>query len=88
MEFLITIVIAGMAVGYVTEFIAGLLDSWVDSSIIKRVTTLPLGALFLWLLGVEGLALIVATPAAGFFALVILSLINRPVILTGGSRRV
>lgn len=88
MEFLVTIVIAGMAVGYVTEFIAGLLDRWIDSGIIKRVTTLPLGALFLWLLGVEGLALIVATPAAGFFALVILSLINRPVVLTGGSRRV
>ena len=88
MEFLITLVIAGMAVGYITEFIAGLLDTWVDSSIIKRVTTLQLGALFLWLLGVEGLALIVATPASGFFALVILSLINRPVVLTGGSRRV
>lgn len=88
MEFLITVIIAGMAVGYVTEFIAGLLDNWVASTITKRITTLPFGALFLWLLGIEGLALIVATPAAGFFALVILSLINRPVVLTGGSRRV
>lgn len=77
-----------MAVGYVTEFIAGIIDNWVDSSITKRVTTLPFGALFSWLLGVEGLALVVATPAAGFFALVILSIINRPVILTGGNRRV
>lgn len=88
MEFLIQIIIAGMAVGYVTEFVAGLLDRWVSSTITKRVTTLPMGLIFSWLLGIEGLALIVATPAAGFLALAVLSLVNRPVVLNAGNRRV
>jgi ABC-type transport system involved in cytochrome c biogenesis permease component len=88
MEFLLQIIIAGMAVGYVTEFVAGLLDRWISSTITKRLTTLPMGTLFLWLLGVEGLALAVAIPASGFFALVILSFVNRPVVISGSGRRV
>jgi hypothetical protein len=88
MEFLILILIAGMAVGYVTEFVAGILDRWISSTVTKRVTTLPMGLLFSWLLGIEGLALMVATPAAGFFALTILSLVNRPVVISSASRRV
>ena len=88
MEFLLQIIIAGMAVGYVTEFVAGLLDRWVSTTITKRLTTLPIGTLFLFLLGVEGLALAVATPAAGFFALVVLSFVNRPVVISSAGRRV
>ena len=77
-----------MAVGYVTEFVAGLLDRWIASPITKRVTTLPASGLFTFLLGVEGTALIVAIPAAGFFALVILSFVNRPVVISTSNRRV
>lgn len=88
MELLIQILIAGMAVGYVTEFISGILDRLIPSTITKRVTTLPISALFLWILGIEGLALAVAIPAAGFFALVILSIVNRPVVINSSGRRV
>ena len=76
-----------MAVGYVTEFVAGMLDRWIASTITKRLTTLPLGLLFSWLLGIEGLALVVATPASGFFALTVISIINRPMVIPAGNRR-
>jgi hypothetical protein len=88
MEFLLNVIVVGMAVGYVTEFISGLLSKWMSSSATKRLTTLPLSALFLWILGTEFTSLIVGVPAAGFFALVILSFINRPVLINSGNRRV
>lgn len=88
MEFLTVVIVSGMAVGYITEFVSGLLERWIPSTITKRVMTLPLGTLFNWLLGTSGLALIVATPASGFFALAVLSLINRPMVINSSNRRV
>lgn len=87
MELLLIVVVSGMAVGYLTELAASLTEKWWSTGITKRVLTLPLGALFAWLLGVTGWMLVVAAPAAGFLALVIMSIITRPVVVTGGSRR-
>ena len=88
MELLLIVVVSGMAVGYLTELVASLTSDWWSTTLTKQVLTLPLGALFAWLLGVTGWTLAVAAPAAGFLALVVMSIINRPVVVTGGSRRV
>ena len=88
MDILIQVVIVGMAVGYLTELIGSLLASWVSSGNTKRALTLPLGALLGWWIGVEPHLLILVAPAAGFLALVVLSIVNRPVVLSGSNRRV
>lgn len=88
MDLLIQILIIGMAVGYLTELIGSLLASWVSSGTTKRTLTLPLGALFGWWIGVAPHLLVLVAPAAGFFALAVLSIVNRPVVLSGSNRRV
>jgi hypothetical protein len=88
MELLIQVVLIGMAVGYLTELISSLLSSWIATGTTKKSLTLPLGALFGWWIGVEPQLLILVAPAAGFLALVILSIVNRPVVLSNASRRV
>lgn len=87
MELLLISIVAGMAVGYLTELAGSLLSTWISTGLLKQILTLPLGALFSWLLGIEGWTLVVTAPAAGFFALAIMSIINRAVVVTGGSRR-
>lgn len=88
MDILIHVLIAGMAVGYVTELLGSLLDSWVDPTTLKMWLTVPLsaGALFLW--GHFDFTLITLAPAAGFFALVLMKVVNRPVILQNVAQRV
>lgn len=77
-----------MAVGYLTELIGSLLSPWVSAGNTKKALTLPLGAFFGWWIGVEPYLLVLVAPAAGFLALVILLIINRPVVLSGTGRRV
>lgn len=88
MEFLFNVIIVGFAVGYITELVSSFLASYVSTSLTKKLLTLPLGLLFSWLAGVQGALLFIAPPAAGFVALVIMTLINRPVVLQSGNRRV
>jgi len=88
MELLLQTVLVGMAVGYLTELISSLLSFRISSGTTKRALTLPLGALFGWWIGVEPHLLVLVAPAAGFFALAVLSVINRPVVLSGAGRRV
>jgi hypothetical protein len=88
MELLIQVILIGMAVGYLTELVSSLLSSWVGTGTTKKALTLPLGALLGWWIGVEPHLLVLVAPGAGFLALVVLSLINRPVVLPGGNRRV
>jgi len=83
MDLLIISVLSGMAVGYITELLAKYL--W--PTFVKVGLTLPLAALSGWLLGVQDLRLAVVAPAAGFFALVVLSLISRPLVVNSGGRR-
>jgi len=81
MDTLINIFIAGMAVGFATEFIGGLIDYFTpyESRFTKQLLAAPFGALFCWLLGVTGWPLLVGAFAAGFLALAIMFFINRPV---------
>lgn len=88
MEFLFNVIVVGFAVGYITELVSSFLASYVSTSLTKKLLTLPLGLLFSWLAGVQGALLFIAPPAAGFVALVIMTLINRPVVLQSGNRRV
>jgi len=88
MEFLFTIIAVGFAVGYITELVSSLLADYVASGLTKKLLTLPLGLLLSWLAGVQGVLLFVAPPAAGFVALMLMTLINRPVVIQNGNRRV
>lgn len=87
MDILLIVIISGMAVGYSVEFINSLLNRWISSTVIKLSTTLPFSLLFNWLLGLTGYPLFAAIPASGFFALVIMSVINRPVVVNSSLRR-
>ncbi len=88
MDILIAVIVAGMAVGYVTELTVSLFERFLNPRIIKLILTLPLSYLACWLLGITGIPLIVAGPAAAFFSLGALLLLNRPVtIQTINNRR-
>ena len=81
MDNLFVIIISGMAVGFSTELIGTLLERYTAfySPIIKQVLASPFGALYCWLLGITGWTLLVSALASGFFALVIMFWISRPV---------
>ena len=83
MDLLLIAIISGMAVGYITELLA----KYIFPTFVKVGLTLPLAALFGWLLGVQDVRLVVVAPAAGFFALTVLSLISRPVVVNNATRR-
>lgn len=83
MDLLLIAILSGMGVGYITELLA----KYIWPTFIKVGLTLPLATLFSWLLGVQDVRLVVVAPAAGFFALTIISLISRPVVLNSTSRR-
>jgi hypothetical protein len=87
MNILITIIISGMAVGYLTELIASLGERVFNPRIVKLILTLPLSYLACWLLGLVGFTLIVSGPAAAFFSLASLLLLNRPVTIQNTSNR-
>jgi hypothetical protein len=83
MDIFFVIVISGMAVGYITELLAKVLPT----NLVKIGLTLPLAVGFNWLMGITGLDLIVTAPASGFFALVTISVITRPVVVNNALRR-
>ena len=87
MDVLISIIISGMAVGYLTEFLASLLDSLISARRIKLLTTLPLSFLAVWMSGISAPIFWVAGPAAAFFSLTALLLLNRPVSIQTVNRR-
>lgn len=79
MDTLIWIIIAGAATGFTTELLGLLLGIWIDPKVVKQLVTAPIAALFLYLVGLTGWALLVGALAASFFALIILWAVNRPV---------
>jgi hypothetical protein len=83
MDIFFVVLISGMAVGYVTE----LLSMFLPTNFVKVGLTLPLAVLANWLLGLTNFELAVASPASGFFALFVLSIINRPVVVNNALRR-
>jgi uncharacterized membrane protein len=84
MDTLITVIIVGMATGYILEFIGSFLksDRW-----LKLVLTLPLSSTLVWITGVSGLMIGVVGLASAFFALSILHLLNKSVTINTITRR-
>jgi hypothetical protein len=72
-------VVAGMAVTYVSELIGSTVERLFDPRLLKRIISLPLSVGATWLIGLHGIRLAVVAPAAGFFSLAIMIILNRPV---------
>jgi NhaP-type Na+/H+ or K+/H+ antiporter len=83
MDLLISVIIVGMAAGYVTETLAMLYDR----PYIRLLSTLSVSAAGLYFSGVVGTSLVIATLAAGFFSALLLKVINRPVVVDSLRRR-
>lgn len=84
MDTLIAVIISGMAVAYLVEFLAELIGS---SRLWKLLLSLPLGYVGCWFLGVEGLPLAVAGAASGFVSLALVVLASKPVQVINNTRR-
>lgn len=89
MNLLITIVIAGMAASFVVELLGFLIVQFTvwNERVIKQLLSAPLAALACWLLGVSGWTLLVASLASGFFCIVVMWYMTRPVIVQNLSSR-
>lgn len=83
MDLLIFVILSGMAAGYVSELVAMIYDR----AYLRVLFTLAASAASLYLLGVWGIPLVIATFASAFFAASFLKLINRPVVLNNTLRR-
>jgi hypothetical protein len=77
MDLFFSVVISGMAVGYITELAIKLFDGLIPTWITRIFTTVPTAMLMHNLLGTTGLELVPLGLASGFFALVMMSVINR-----------
>jgi hypothetical protein len=82
MNILIEVLVAGLAVGYVVEFVSSLLARWVPAKIIKLFITIPLSVVALMILGMSGTIIFVTAPASSFVALVIMLWAAKPVEVT------
>jgi membrane glycosyltransferase len=78
MNYLIEVLIAGLAVGYVVEFVTSLLKKWVSPSLIKLILTLPLSVVALVTFGLHDAKLFIGAPASAFVSLVILLWAAKP----------
>lgn len=87
MDILISVIVVGMAVGYLTELSASLLELFLSPKTIKMLLTVPLSIGGLYLLGYFDWSLIVLAPAAGFVALSLMSIVNRPVVVQSVAQR-
>lgn len=88
MDTFIAVLLVGMAVGYITELISSLLEPFIEPKTLKMWLTVPLslGGLYL-LTNTLDWKLAVLAPAAGFFALAVMAVVNRPVILQNVAQR-
>jgi hypothetical protein len=86
MDILIAVIISGMAVAYVTEFISTLTDDFFKPALVKRILTLPLAYGACWYMDITGFALVISGPAAAFISLALLLILNRPVIVNNSRR--
>jgi hypothetical protein len=76
MELLIYVIVSGMAVSYLIEFISSVL-SRVSAKLIKQVLTIPLSYISCWFFDVTGFALAVSGLATSFVALLLLLIANK-----------
>lgn len=81
MDILISVIIAGFAVGYVVEVLTSLFTR-ISPKWIKLTTTLPLSLVALLTLGYGGTIIFVLVPASAFVSLVTMLLVSKPVEVT------
>jgi hypothetical protein len=81
MDILISVIIAGFAVGYVVEVLTSLITR-ISPKWIKLTTTLPLSLVALLTLGLNGPIIFVLVPASAFVSLVTMLLVSKPVEVT------
>jgi uncharacterized membrane protein SirB2 len=86
MNILIETILVGAAVGYVAEFLVSLAD-WLGNKFVKALLTISLSVGAFALFGHLDLRVIVLAPAAGFFALVVLSFVTKPVAIQNIANR-
>jgi hypothetical protein len=79
-DLLISILISGIAITYVVEFLNLITTDFFGVSFLNKLLTLPLSFGGLWVLDVRGLHLIVAVPAAAFVSLYIGKNLDKPVV--------
>jgi hypothetical protein len=78
-DLLISVVLVGVAVTYIVEFIDLVTSGFFGVSILNKFLSLPLSVGGLFVLENNDLKLIVTAPATAFIALFISKLINQPV---------
>jgi ABC-type bacteriocin/lantibiotic exporter with double-glycine peptidase domain len=79
MDILINIVISGLSVAYIVEFITAFTNRFIPSWILKAILPFPFSVISLYVLGIFGLPLIIYGLAASCIALVVVFFVNRPV---------
>ena len=79
-DLLISIIIAGAAVGYLVEFINLITIDFFGVSVLNKFLTLPLNTGALYLLGVEDIKLLVVVPAATLVSILISKYLNKPTV--------
>lgn len=83
MDILISVIIAGMVAGYVTELVAMLFDR----PLLRLLTGLAASGVSLYFLGYYEVQLALLTLASSFVAASALKLLNRPVVINNAMRR-
>jgi hypothetical protein len=83
MELLIVVIISGMASGFCAELISFLVERFtiLDAKLVKQIFLAPFGALFAWLLDVQGWDILVVGLASAFFNLLIIYYMTRPMTI-------
>jgi energy-converting hydrogenase Eha subunit E len=83
MDLLISVIIAGMVAGYVTELVAMLFDR----PFLRLLTGLAASGVSLYFMGYYEVQLALLTLASAFVTASTLKLINRPVVINNSLRR-
>jgi hypothetical protein len=83
MDLLISVIIAGMVAGYVTELVAMLFDR----PFLRLLTGLASSGVSLYFMGYYEVQLALLTLASAFLTASFLKLINRPVVINNSLRR-
>jgi len=71
-----------MATGLVLELISSIFDRLIPVKILRIILVLPTAYAAAYFLGIVTPVVWVVTPAAGFFALLVLRLLDRPITIT------
>jgi hypothetical protein len=82
MDTLIDIIISGIAVSFIVEYLIMVTGGLFNARIVRAILTLPLSAIACWYLDIFGFELIVAAPASAFLSLAATLLVNRPTEVT------